>query len=234
MATNADGCRESLIGLYPLSQHTVFAMQMEPDGYRMREISPFTNMSVDEFLHRRLAPEALALIGRIRSQKANGSRPRPSTTLIDSSKLLTCPERAKLLDRVASLVDECLFGRQDMCKQFADLLSRALGHLGLPAKPVVGIAKYYVDGVEAWQWEHAWVRIGHEVVDGNVDSLDENLVVPQEVDISPYWGPISETPGDRKLRQRKDLSFPKDTDVDEIWWPELCCWLDGDYKTGHT
>ena len=199
----------------------------------MREISPAENMSVDEYMSLGLASEALAFIARIRKQKADRSRPRPSTTLIDSSKLLTHADRTKLLDRVASLVDECLFGRQNMCMQFADLLSRALDHLGLPAKPVAGVAKYYVDGVEIWQWKHAWVRVGREIVDGNVDSLDENPMVPSEVDVAPYWGPISETPGDRRLHQRRDWAFSEDTDVDETWWPELLCWLDGDYKTEH-
>jgi len=32
------------------------------------------------------------------------------------------------------------------------------------------------------------VRIGDEVVDGNVDCLSENPLVPDIVRVAPYWG----------------------------------------------
>jgi len=99
-------------------------------------------MSADEFLS--LAPAQLQERARqIRTQKRERSRPRPSTGLVDQSALLTPGLRARVLDAVAALVDENLFGRSEMCIQFAALLQRALVHLGLPARTVVGWAMFF-------------------------------------------------------------------------------------------
>ena len=35
------------------------------------------------------------------------------------------------------------------------------------------------------------MRIRDEVIDGNVDSLDENPTVPKAFRVAPYWGPIT-------------------------------------------
>jgi hypothetical protein len=106
----------------------------------------------------------------IRQQKVAGNRMRPSTTLLDRSTLLTPRFRGELLEKVAGLVDEDLAGRSEMCVQFADLLWRSLVHLKLPARPAVGTASYYgAQSKQLFQWRHAWVRIGKEVIDGNVD-----------------------------------------------------------------
>lgn len=191
----------------------------------MREISPAENMTADEFL--RASPtQARDLAERVRCQKADGRRPRPSAALIDGSHFLNREERAALLDQVAALVDENLFGRAEMCMQFADLLSRALVHLDLPARAMLGTAIYYSGGRELFRWQHAWVRIRDEVVDGNVDVLDENPAVPDSVRVSPYWGPVREIPPDRRLREDRSLSLPPDQDVSQIWWPELRKWID--------
>jgi hypothetical protein len=195
---------------------------------RMREISPADNMSADEFL--RLAPPEVQVCARdIRAEKGAGSRPRPSARLVDRSALLTAELRSRVVDAVAVLVDENLFGRSEMCLQFAALLQRALAHLGLSARGVVGNATYYSGGREIFRWEHAWVRVGAEVIDGNVDSLFENPMVPSAVDIAPYWGPISETPPDRRLREDHGRQLPADGDVSDIWWPELRAWLDKEF-----
>ena len=192
---------------------------------QMREISPAENMSADEFLS--LAPPQVQERARqIRAQKRERSRPRPSTRLVDRSALLTPELRAKIVDAVAALVDENLFGRSEMCIQFAALLQRALAHLGLPARTVVGWAIYYSGGREIFRWEHAWVRVGTEVIDGNVDSLFENPMVLPAVDVAPYWGPILETPADRRLREDHGRELPPDNDVSDIWWPELHASLD--------
>jgi hypothetical protein len=90
----------------------------------MREISPTVGMSVDEYLN--LAPEIRPLITEIRRQKEAGERLRPSAALVDRSQMLTPECRRKLLDKIASLVDENYAGRSEMCQQFADLLHRAL------------------------------------------------------------------------------------------------------------
>ena len=182
-------------------------------------------MSADEFLS--LAPAPVQeRAQQIRAQKIDGARPRPSARLVDRSALLTPGRRAKILDAVAALVDENLFGRSEMCIQFAGLLQRALVHLDLPARAVVGWAIYYSGGREIFRWQHAWVRVGEEVIDGNVDSLFENPTVPQTVDVAPYWGPIAETPADRRLRADHGQELPSDNDVSEIWWPELRASLD--------
>ena len=69
-------------------------------------------MSADEFLA--LAPpESHALALRIRAGKRDGARPRPSTSLVDHSARLKPEQRRRLLDAVAALVDENLFGRSD-------------------------------------------------------------------------------------------------------------------------
>jgi len=173
----------------------------------MREISPAENMSADEFFE--LAPpEIQEVVARIRWEKKNKTRPCPSAILIDQSKLLTKEFRKKLLDEIAELVDQNLCGRSEMCMQFADLLHRALKHLQLPARAVIGKAIYFSAGQEVFRWEHAWVCVDSEVIDGNVDSLFENPKVPSVVDIAPYWGPIAKTPADRRLRQNaRTLSF---------------------------
>jgi len=167
------------------------------------------------------------IVHRIRAEKAAGIRPKPSTSLIDRSSMLTPKRRRSILDMVAGLVDENLAGRSEMCTQFADLLSRALNHLNLSARPVVGTAVYYDNnGTKIFEWRYAWVRIGEDAIDGNVDSLFENPMVPPAVNIAPYWGPVKGTPADRKLREDHGAKLDHDTDVEDIWWPELQTWLD--------
>jgi hypothetical protein len=70
------------------------------------------------------------------------------------------------------------------------------------------------------------VRVGEEVIDGNVDSLIENPMVPKQVRILPYWGPITEVPKDRRLRENHGVALPPDVDVEGSWWPELKAWID--------
>lgn len=195
----------------------------------MREISPAVGVSVDDYL--KLMPDAMKrIVAEIRRQKQNGERLRPSTSLIDSSQMMTAEARRKLLDKIAALVDENYAGRSEMCQQFADLLHRALTHLQFPSRGVVGTAIYYdLKGNEIFRWQHAWVRVGEEVIDGNVDCLAENPVMSKEVRVSPFWGPITAVPGDRRLREQHGAHLPADVDVDETWWPELKAWLDADF-----
>jgi hypothetical protein len=194
----------------------------------MREISPAVNVSVDDWV-KSLAPEAKRIVEEIRRQKREGTRQRPSATLIDLSSIMTKTARDKLLDAVAALVDENYAGRAEMCLQFAALLDRALSHLKFPSRPAVGWAIYYgAKGEEIWRWRHAWVRIGDEVIDGNVDCLAENPLVPKAISVAPYWGPIREVPDDRRLREEHGTALPSDVDVDDIWWPELQQWIDGE------
>ncbi len=199
-------------------------------GWRMREISPRVNVSVEDYL-KRLSPQDIVMVEEIRRQKQAGLRPRPSTTLVDRSSLLTNEHRRSLLDAAAVLVDENYCGRSEMCFQFADLLHRALTHLNFPSRAAVGWAIYFSpEGQEIYRWRHAWVRVGDEVIDGNVDCLSENRLIPKTVRIAPYWGPIIQIPEDRRLRQEHGLGLPPDTDVSDIWWPELKDHLDKEFK----
>lgn len=195
-------------------------------GSVFREISPAANLSADDYLGT-CPPEIREIAYRIRAEKQAGARLKPSASLIDRSSILTEAQRHSIIDKIASQVDENLFGRSDMCKQFSNLLSRALNYLGLPVRSVPGTAIYYDNkGREIFRWKHAWVRVGEEVIDANVDCLFENPAVPSSVRISPYWGPIRKTPSDRKLREDRDESIEPDSDVEDIWWPELRTFLD--------
>jgi hypothetical protein len=197
----------------------------------MREISPAVDLSAENFL-KLLPPSHQDIVTRIRDQKKSGTRNWPSATTLDRSALLSETARMAVVDAVARLVDENLSGRSDMCMQFADLLHRALRHLHLPARAVLGKCIYYLDNREIFRWDHAWVRVGHEVIDGNVDILSENPLVPSTVIVRPYWGPITEVPGDRKLRENHGAQLSPDTDVEKIWWPELEAWLDANAPRG--
>lgn len=191
----------------------------------MREISPALNISADDFL--KSAPDEIKqIVAEIRRQKLAGLRKCPSAELIDRSSALTPGQRKTLLDKVAALVDENLCGRSEMCQQFAELLHRALSYLKLPSRPVVGLAIYFsANGREIHRWGHAWVRVGEEAIDGNVDCLFENPTVPKAVRVAPYWGPIATMPRDRRLREEHGAALPFDEDVSSIWWPELKDWL---------
>lgn len=190
----------------------------------MREISPAHNATVEELLGH-MPEEFRAIVESIRAQKLSMARPAPSFTLVDSSVIADKALRSELLDRVAALVDENLGGRSEMCGQFALLMVLALTKLGYPARAVVGEATYFSEGKKISSWKHAWVRVGNEVVDGNTDILFENPMIPKSIRVSPYWGPVTAIPNDRRLRQDHSLRVPEDIDVNETWWPELEQWL---------
>jgi hypothetical protein len=194
---------------------------------RKREISPALNASVDEYFSK-MPPPIQGIISVIRAEKDNDARPLPSVRLVDRSALLTPAKRAALLDFVASLVDENLTGRSDMCLQYALLIHMALKHLGITNRAVRGEAIYYADnGEEVFRWQHGWVRAGSEVIDGNTDSITENIMVPQDIKVDPYWGPIKGIPG-RKL---VEIDSPdSDPDITNTWWRDLEAWLQGAFR----
>ena len=191
----------------------------------MREISPALSLTPDEFLET-LPKEVRCLVAKMRLEKRIGARRLPSSLLIDKSSLLTSKMRQSILDKAASLVDENLTGRADMCTQFAQLISRTLLEVKIPCRVVMGNAIYYANGEKVFSWDHAWVRAGEEVIDANVDSLDENPLVPTSVRINPYWGPVSDVPNDRRLRENSGIQCPIDPDVESIWWPEMREWVE--------
>lgn len=193
----------------------------------MREISPVHNLTADEFLAM-LPQELREIVEGIRREKRSGVRPLPSSSLIDKSSIAEPAFRRGLIDKVATLVDENLAGRSEMCAQLALLLARALTKLGCPASAVTGEATYFKNGQKLFSWKHSWVRASNEVIDGNVDILSENPVIPKSVAVQPYWGPPSLTPPDRRLRQDHSTPTAEDTDVNNIWWPELETWLNAE------
>lgn len=193
----------------------------------MREISPVLGISVDGYITQFVPDAFKPLIAEVRRQKGAGLRRVPSATLIDKSTVLTAEARKMVLDQVAQLVNENYVGRGEMCLQFAGLLNRGLNKLGFPTRAVVGKAIYYdPKGTEIFRWDHAWVRIGDEIIDSNVDSIPENPMVPKTVQLFPYWDPVRETPTDRKLQEHHGKQLPQDEDVEEVWWPELSLFLD--------
>lgn len=201
--------------------------ERKPSRTKRREISPSPIATADEFFAMS-GSEFQGIISDIRASKDDGTRPIPSATLVDRSTLLTPSKRAALLDYVADLVDENLAGRSEMCLQFAQLIHLALSHLGMDSNAVAGTAMYFSDkGEEVFRWNHAWVRVGDEVIDGNTDSMVENITVPDTVKAPPYWGPIKEIP---RRRVRGYDPPPGDTDVDNEWWPRLRAWLDGEFR----
>lgn len=191
----------------------------------MREISVALNVSVEDTFDM-FPPSFRVLVEEVRRQKLAGERRMPSAVLIDRSSLFTSSVRGKLIDAVAALVDENCTGRGDMCLQFAALLNKAFEYLQFPSYAVLGTAIYYdAKGREIFRWEHAWVRIGNEVIDGNVDSTCENPRVPGAVSVAPYWGPITDTPKDRHLKEHHGAKLATDVDVEEAWWPDLKDWI---------
>ena len=196
----------------------------------MREILPVANYLAREYIYS-LDAKKRQHIEDVRAQKVMGVRPRPSDKLIDRSESLDARSRAEILNRVAMLVDENIFGRSEMCEQFADLLRRSLNHFGLKARGIAGTAVYYSSGKEIFRWGHAWVIVGGEVIDGNIDTLPENPFAPPNISIDPFWGAAGLIPKDRKLLvDPKRVFRTNDIDVLNIWWPELKDWLDKTIK----
>ena len=178
-------------------------------------------MNAAEYVANAAPKELLQRLDAIRAQKQNLTRPVPSANLIDKSSLLTPQLRMSLIDSVASLVDENVWGRSEMCVQFAQLLTLSLRHFGLDARAVAGTAIYFSNSNEIYRWQHMWVRVGLELVDANTDCLSENPAIPALPFLSPYWGPVSDVPKNRRLREDRGVQIQTDTDVETIWWPEL-------------
>jgi hypothetical protein len=73
--------------------------------------------------------------------------------------------------------DELTLGvRELVTHRLADVPSSYSGWLDHPL---------FRGGREIFRWEHVWVRVGAEVIDGNVDSLFENPMVPSASAVQP-------------------------------------------------
>jgi len=207
-------------GIRPISKAT-------PE-YQLREVSPAENLTPSAY-YGSLSPLGKMAVDRIRAQKRQGTRPRPSTTAILAGPPPSPDKRAELLDAIAALVDENLTGRSDMCLQFAELLARALRCRGHRARARGGWVNYPRGSGAEFRWKHTWVEVDNiTLIDGNADSMAENPAVPADVRPAPYWGPIAEVPNDRSVPFGEGIPPPtrEAAHVDvERWWNRLEAWL---------
>ena len=193
----------------------------------VREICPAENLTVKEFINitKKSDPSITKIVKRIRLEKSKNTRKMPSKSLIGNYDKLPIDKQKLLLDKIASLVDENLFGRQEMCSQFALLVEKALNKLDINAKSIYGKAKYKQNNGEWFSWNHSWVIIDNEyIVDANTDSMEENVFVPDGLIPSPYWGTIENLPVNRNYKPSTE-PVPTDSDV-ETWWIDLENFID--------
>jgi len=167
------------------------------------------------------------LLNKIMEGKKAGNRPQPSKRLILGKSKFNSRLRRVLVDIVGEIVDQNWCGRSEMCVLFAILLGDALKKLGAVPKIVIGKG-VYTNSTREFTWDHAWVLICDEIVDGNVDSMVENPAVPEGVEPNNYWGALDDLPSDRKLTSNKE--------IDENWirenttYEELQLWRKQLYK----
>jgi len=95
-----------------------------------------------------------------------------------------------------------------MCVLFAILLGDALLKLNMSPRVVIGKGTYTEtqNSTNSFTWDHAWVLLDNEIVDGNVDSMIENPVVPVGIEPNNYWGLAENLPDDRKLVTDKEIN----------------------------
>lgn len=155
--------------------------------------------------------DAPTLLARIREEKLTGSRILPSASVLSVGDTPPESTRLFLIDACAKIVDQNWAGRSEMCIYFAVLLRHGLRYLGYEAEVEVGKGEYFYGQPSPFKWDHAWVRTEQgDLVDGNIDSVVENPMVPTGVDPRPYWGPDSELPADRRLKKNRVLAPERD------------------------
>lgn len=148
-------------------------------------------------------------------QRKSGTRPKPSDSLFSRGDQPAPEVRNLIVDLAAALAEgHGAMGRNDQCVTFACYVRAMLTVLDMPARVAVGKAIYEVDGV-SHEMLHAWVETDAEVVDGNVDSFDENLTIPNGIRPAPYWGPKGEAPN-RTFKQIRELTVAREgVEVDQ-------------------
>ena len=168
------------------------------------------------------------LLSIIKEQKKRGTRSLPSEVLHSIGDEPETEIRNFLLDTCAKLVDENWCGRSEMCIYFAVLLRHGLNTLGRPAEVHIGKATYiaHYNKDTKFEWDHAWVISDGQLIDGNIDSMVENPMVPIGIAPKPYWGPIDTIPSDRILLSSRILVSSQDEiELDEqeitIWKQQL-------------
>ncbi len=200
----------------------------DPGPKPPREVPDVHGMTADEVvcLVRLQGGTKLEFLRRLRYEKHKGVRPLPSARLVGETAEPAREIRRSLVDEVARLVDENIFGRSNMCFQFANLLARALRHLGYDAAPIRGIAKFRQTDGDWFEWDHAWVRYSDSIVDGNADSMKENPLVPPGIAPDPYWGSLESIPDDREYDLGSKTPAQLDEEDVEMWWKDLRQWIE--------
>ena len=192
-----------------------------------REISPAENLGVDQYISMKIQqgnPFIIENLKRIRTEKADGKRPKPSSRLTGDATNPSVDIQKLILDQVSLLVDENLFGRSEMCIQFSSLLALALKHCSFDAKAYQGNARYKKKDGTWFDWNHAWVVYGDYVIDGNTDSMFENPAVDEGIDPDPFWGKVTSLPNDRAFDFNSAKIVESDDDI-RMWWKDLLSWL---------
>ncbi len=151
----------------------------------------------------------MEILDGIMEGKKTGNRPKPSSKVVLGESKFSDKLRSTLIDVVGNIVDQNWCGRSEMCVLFAILLSDTLNALGANAKAIIGKGTYYGSDKTEFTWDHAWVLVDDEIVDGNVDSTVENPAVPDDIEPNNYWGKIYDLPEDRVLNEDKA--------IDEDW-----------------
>lgn len=148
-------------------------------------------------------------------QRKSGTRPKPSDSLISRGDQPAPEVRNLIVDLAAELAESHgAMGRNDQCVTFACYVRAMLTELGMPARVAVGKATYETNGV-SHEMLHAWVETDAEVVDGNADSFDENLTIPDDIRPAPYWGPKGEAPH-RTFKEFRELRVAREgVEVDQ-------------------
>lgn len=192
----------------------------EPDRI-YEKLGPFGTSPLEQaLLHQGFPKKNLnVILTKIQTEKQNGTRDLPSSTIISLGDVPTQTERVFLVDICARLVDQNWAGRSEMCIYFAVLIRHGLGFLGYRATVEVGKA-CYSRANQNFEFDHAWVRTEcGDFVDGNIDSITENPFIPEGIEPKPYWGPCDDLPTDREFHKVRDLPPERDEvelDVEEI------------------
>lgn len=182
------------------------------------------NPIIQSLYAKKIEKDVDSLLKTIQEQKLSNFRPKPSSKLVSIGEVPDGGTKKFLVDVCAELVDENWAGRSEMCVYFAVLLRDALHLSGFHADVHLGKATYISlsDPLKTYTWDHAWVVYDNYIVDGNVDSIVENPMIPFGIEPSPYWGPSNMSPGDRIFKTERILEPQFDTiELDE---KEITVW----------
>ena len=158
---------------------------------------------------------------RIRNEKKNKTRKKPSSNLLTNGDFISIELRKYIVDKCAEFVDENKYGRSDMCIQYGVLIKYMLkNYANVDSKIMEGKVKYKGKGKD-FVWDHVWVEtLNGYFIDGNVDSMYENISVPKGINPSSYWGLLTEIPDDREIITKKEMSKQDEieliSDMDEV------------------